>query len=181
MTQKEALSMLDLPNGYEMRVDRNSGTLSISSGNGSSLYIRLTAEGPVIEMDAPKVLFKNTGDIAFEAEDVSLQARRNLSIQSGGDCDHRVAGTMRVDVRDDIEFRSQAAKFEAVRGGISLKASDDLDLHGLRILHNVPSEEEVLEKLQKVKTFSQFMACPAWNPNSPKKLEPREPQSREDW
>ncbi|PIE02685.1 MAG: hypothetical protein CSA81_05890 [Acidobacteria bacterium] len=155
--------------------------MTFLSDNGSPMVIKMTAEGPVIEMNAPKVVFKNTGCLSLEAKTIEMKTSGNMNMDIGGTCSQRIAGNMNLDVRDDIHMKAQAGSIDAVRGGFSVSATDDLDLKGLRILHNVPHEEEVLEQLEKARTFGEFMKCSAHNPNGPKKLKPGEPVERKDW
>jgi hypothetical protein len=131
-------------------------------------------------MDAPKVTIRNQGALALEADEITLRSRGNMIHEIGGDLEHRVNGNVKLQARDDIDITAQSAHLEANRGGLSLKASDDLALNGLRILHNVPTEEEIFAQYRKVETFGELMACPAYDPNSPRRMERGKPKPVED-
>jgi len=174
-------NQVNLAHGFQLEIGDEGKHISLNSEHGHKMKIVLSPEGPVVEMDAPRVVFRNTGDLSFEAECIELKSRGELRMDVGGTCTQRIAGDLDMDVRDDIHMKAQAASLKAVRGGISVTATDDLDLQGLRILHNVPSEDEILEQLEKVKTFGDLMKCPAWDPNAPKKMPLSEPVERKDW
>jgi len=179
--KEQSTEHISLANGYHLEINREGRDVTFLSDAGKHMKIILSPEGPIIEMDAPRVVFRNTGDLALEANSIEMKSRGELKLDVGGNCTQRIAGNLEIDVRDDIHMKAQAGSMEAVRGGLSFSATDDLDLKGLRVLHNVPTEEEVMEQLQKVKTFGEYMKCPAYDPNSPRKLPASDPVEREGW
>ena len=181
INEMEPFRQVTLAKGFTLEIGHRGEELRILSDHGTPLKICITEQGPIIEMDAPRVHIRNTGDLCLEAAQIEFHAHKNMSLNVGGNCTQTVAGNMDIKIRDDFSLNAQAASLEAVRGGMALKASDDLDLQGLRILHNVPSEEELLEKLAKVTTFGEFMKCPAYDPQSPRKLKAAPPVPREKW
>ena len=174
-------SSLQLAAGHTLAVLESGALLEITHAGGVKLCIRLTESGPVLEMDTPSLTIRNRGALALEGESICLKSRGVMSLESGGGFSQRVGGDCRIAVRDDMEIRAQAVGMEAETGGMALKANDDLDLKGLRILHNVPDQEEAAARLNKAATFGETMKCPAVDHGGPRPLGKGKPLPREDW
>lgn len=165
-----------LAHGCALEVADGGTQLTLTAGNGQAMIIRLTSEGPTIEMDVPQLTIRNRGALALEAGEIALRSRGDMVQEVGGNLEQRVHGHARAHIRDDLDVRCQSAQVEAHRGGLFLKASDDLSLQGLRVLHNVPSEQELVAQYEKAQTFGELMACPAFDPTSPRPIPRGEPK-----
>lgn len=172
---------IQLGSDYHLNISTQGDLITLSNKHGQGLQIKLTAEGPVVEIQAPQLTIRNSGDLKLEAQRLYLKSQGDMVQESGGDFLQRVAGNHAVDVRDDFSMKAQAMDMEASHGGMALKANDDLSLEGLRVLHNVPDEETLAEQYEKVRTFGEKMKLPAYDPNTPTRLAKGTPVVREDW
>lgn len=166
---------------HVLKIDGQGRHVVVENLDGSGVHIEITPNGPVLRFDAPMMKIENSGDLCFEAGNISLRARGHLTQEVGGDLRMRAAGDFHLAVRDDAAIDAQAINLHAQRGELSLKATDDVALNGLRILHNVPSEEELIAQYEKAKTFGELMSCPAVDPQSPRRLPKSSPVKRETW
>jgi hypothetical protein len=97
-------------------------------GGECVLTVRVTDEGPVLRFSGAALEIDATRSIDLSCETLRLSATGDASIEVGGDLTERVGGGVR------REARSMA--IEARPGGIVMKANDDLDLKGERVLLN---------------------------------------------
>lgn len=172
---------IQLGSDYHLNISSQGDLITLANSQGQGLQIKLTADGPVVEIQAPQLTIRNSGDLKLEAKRLYLKSQGEMVQESGGDFLQRVAGNHAVDVRDDYCLKSQAMDLEASHGGMALKANDDVSLEGLRILHNVPDEETLAEQYEKVRTFGEKMKLSAYDPATPTRLGKGEPVTREDW
>ncbi len=174
--------LLSLPLSRTLSVDRRENTLEIWSNEGAvELKVRLTEEGPVLVFDHAKVALKTSGDLELESRNMSLRARGRLTMESDEDCKHRVGGSYSVSVRDDAHLRAQAIDISAELGELSMKASDDIALNGLRVLLNVLSQEELDKKARRATTLRELLELPFNSPGGPQRFPKTPPKEREDW
>jgi hypothetical protein len=173
---------IELAHGRVLELDQQGAMLHVSSSSGEvELQIRITPEGPVLVFDQARVSIQNSGNIDVECEDLELKARGRLTLESGDDTVHRVAGNYSVDVRDDAEIKAQAVDVHAQLGELSLRANDDVALNGLRVLLNAPTQEEIERKRREVRSFKDFLELPFVAAGAPRRLPPSAPKKREDW
>ena len=90
--------------------------------------IRVTAEGPVVEVEGAALAIRTTGELAVDAERLALHGRSGVSITSGGDVVLETAGRL------STTARSQ--RIEATLGDVRVEANDDVRLDGERVLVN---------------------------------------------
>jgi len=171
---------LQLAEGHQLDISEDGKTLTLSNLKGLNLQMRLTPEGPLLEFDAPQVTLRNKGDLRIEANHIHLKTHGDMVQEVGGDFLQKTHGNHRIAARDDLRVEAQAMSLEALQGELELKATDDVALEGLRILHNVPREEDVAAAKAKVRTFGEYMTVPAVDPNSPKRLPRSQPRSQKD-
>ena len=172
---------LALSDGHQLAISEDGSLLTLTNLKGLTLQLRLTAEGPVLEFDAPQVTLRNKGDLCLDAQNIHLKTQGDLVQEVGGNLLQKTSGHHRIAARDDIRVEAQGLSIEAMQGELELKASDDVALEGLRILHNVPREEDIAAAKAKVRTFGEYMSVPALDPNSPKRLPRSEPRPNPDW
>lgn len=177
---KESTS-IDLAEGHQLAISDDGKLLSLTNLKGLNLQLRLTPEGPVLDFDTPNLTIRNQGNLNLEADNLCIRTKGKMVQDVGGDFQQRTSGHHHVAVRDDLRMEAQGMALEAVRGELDIKASDDVALEGLRILHNVPREEDIEAAREKVRTFGEFMALPAKDPKSPRRLPRSEPIKRNDW
>lgn len=185
MTQEpakpQAPAKIDLAAGHQLAISEDGQHLTLTNVQGLRLNLQLTADGPVLDLDAPNLTIRNQGNLHLEAEHVHLKSRGDMVQEVGGHFVQRTSGDHKLQIRDDLHVEAQAMALEAKQGELDFKASDDISLQGLRVLHNVPRKEELEAALEKVETFGDHMALPAYDPNSPQRLPKSKPRPREDW
>lgn len=171
---------LALAENHSLEVEPGGSALVLKQGESAIMRIVLTPCGPELVFDAPNLAIRNSGSLTFEGQDIHLRARGHLNQEVGGNLRQRVGGSQAVEVREDATLSAQAISAEARTGSMALRANDDLALNGLRILHNVPTQAELKAQYAKVKTFGDLMSCPAFDPNSPRRLDWGQPIPNED-
>lgn len=156
--------------------------LTIRSPEGVvELRLRITESGPVLSFDQANLSLENTGAVSLECDALHVKTKRASELDIGGDLTQRVAGNYRVEARDDSFFSAQAVNIDAELGELSLKANDDVSIQGLRVLVNVPTEQELAEAKRKVKNLADRLALPFEDPTSGGRLPRTAPKRRDDW
>lgn len=168
-----------LANGFSLRVDQEGTLLELCREAQCALRVELTENGPVLRFDAPQLKIVNSGGLELEADRIALRSRGDFVQETLGDFKQVTHGDHQVHVRDDMSMKAQAVSLEAELGEMSIRASDDVALNGLRVLHNIPSLEEIEEAYAKVKSFGEAMQCPAFDPRSPRRMRPSKPKPRQ--
>lgn len=172
---------IQLYGDHSVKIDDNSQSLELVFDGKAMLRLELTDRGPVIAIEAPNLGIRTSGHLDLESESMCIKTRGDFVHQVGGNLSQVVAGNHSMDVRDDVHLRAQAIRAHALTGSMDLKANDDLSLAGLRVLHNVPTDEERRQMIAKAETFGELMACPAYDPKAPRRLEFGAPIDRGDW
>jgi uncharacterized protein (DUF2345 family) len=123
-------SVVDLPSGRAVTVEGGaSDRITVRNPQGLvELSIRFTAEGPVLSFAAAAIDLTSEGEIRVDCERLSLRARKELTLTSGGDLRESVAGRASLEAHD--------VRIEARRGDVAVKANDDVRLDGERVLLN---------------------------------------------
>ncbi len=93
----------------------------------------------------------------------------------------RVGGNYEVAVRDDATIKAQALELIAELGELGLKANDDIALNGLRVLLNVPNEEDLIDKETALASLAEFLKRPFAPKGEPRRLPKDQPKPRENW
>lgn len=173
---------LGLAHGRSVELREDGGLLLISREGGEvELKLRITEDGPTLIFDQAGLALAGDGDLDLRCNKLRVQARGGVSLESGGDMTQRVAGDFRLDARDDARIAAQAVELEAELGALDLRANDDLALNGLRVLLNVPSEDETSASLDDIRSFKEMLARPFVADGGPKRLERGEPVPRPGW
>ncbi len=166
---------------HTLSVHAQDNRLELSFKGQTMLHIHLGEDGPVVAIEAADLSLKTKGRLAIDSGSLHIRTRGDFIQQVGGNGYERVAGNKEIDVRDDLQISAQAMRAHAVTGSMDFKANDDLSLSGLRVLHNVPTEDERLELVAKAQSFGEMMACPAYDPKVPRRLPFSKPLERSDW
>ena len=179
---RKADRSLELAHGRRLELREDGALLLLAAEGGQvELKVRVTEEGPTLVFDQARLALQGEGDLDLRCGHLSVKARRGVRLESGGDMLQRVAGDYRVEARDDARLAAQAVSLEAELGALDLKANDDLALSGLRVLLNVPSEEEMAARVDGIESFKQFLARPFVAPGGPKPMEKSAPVPRPGW
>lgn len=165
-----------------LRIDKAGNMLEIESPEGNiELRVKITPEGPVLSFNSTKISMNSDADVSLQCKKFHLKTSEETKIESGGDLRQQVAGNLDVHVRDDIHTKAQQIVNEAELGGIEMKANDDVILNGLRVLMNVPSDEEIEEKRRQIKSFKDFLEQPAEGFGNGRRFPTSSPRERPDW
>jgi hypothetical protein len=137
----EALARTRMASGHDVRVDSGGNRLQITNAVGRvELSVRCTERGCVLEFSDGEIQLRSSSNITLQCDELKLQARTRMELETlgdlltrvGGDSQHLVAGRASVEA-DDLEFRAR-------RGDAYVYANDNVRLVGEKILLN--SEHE---------------------------------------
>lgn len=112
--------------------------LTVSAPDGKvELVIRLTDEGPTVQLQAAALELFAPRDITLECGGrFRVRAREGIAIETAGPMQQRVAGALEVEVGGRSQLRARAVSVEATLGNVDVRANDDVALEGERILLN---------------------------------------------
>ena len=98
---------------------RGGRTLSVSSGAGDEvveirspgglveLRVRLTEDGPVLQLDGVKLEVKAAESVDIECQRFSVKASEKAEVTSGGDLEVRADKEMTIESADDLTVRGK--------------------------------------------------------------------------
>jgi hypothetical protein len=120
LSRKRRLAVERRPGGEILRVEGPDGAVL--------LEVELGPAGPVLRLGTPGLTLRTDGDLAIEAERLSLRGRSGVEIESGAGAALRADG--------DLETSGRVQKIRARLGNVEVRANDDVKLNGERILLN---------------------------------------------
>jgi hypothetical protein len=71
------------------------------------LRVRMTAEGPVLEVETVRLSLRAAESVDIEAKELNLTAERSLGLSSRGDLEVRGSGDVRVDANGEIHVTGE--------------------------------------------------------------------------
>jgi hypothetical protein len=71
------------------------------------LRVRMTAEGPVLEVETVRLSLRAAESVDIEAKELNLTAERSLGLSSQGDLEVRGSGDVRVDANGEIHVTGE--------------------------------------------------------------------------
>jgi uncharacterized protein (DUF2345 family) len=98
------------------------------SDNRVMLSIHLTETGPVLKLGGTDLTIQTLGNLAVEAERLTLHGRAGLALVSGADITVQAAG--------DVHSSGRHQTITASPGEVTITANDDVKLDGERIRMN---------------------------------------------
>lgn len=116
--------------GHTLTVEHTAegGVLRLLSPSGAKpIEIEVTPHGPVLRLGSG-LSIAVAGRLDIAADEVSLSARRDLSLRSDG--------TVHVQAGGDMTTEAEAHRITARRGDVALEGNDDVILTGERIRMN---------------------------------------------
>jgi len=170
---------LELPSGRRLEVHLGADqqeSIALKTREGAlELKIRITDEGPVLELDAASMVLKTSGDMSFRCKRLALEAEESIALRSGGDLEQDIGGGYRCQVGQDMEMSTQAGSITARRGDLEVKANDDLALDGGRVMLNCPRPEEAERQARAVNSLKDLLDLPFQAPGAAVRLPRSEP------
>jgi hypothetical protein len=107
-------------NGSEAReLELRRGTLTLASAGEDDLVeirdasgllqlrVRMTAEGPVLEVETVRLSLRAAESLDIEAKDLNLSATRSLGLSSEGEVEVTGKGDVRVDANGEIRVTGE--------------------------------------------------------------------------
>ncbi|MFO0619126.1 MAG: hypothetical protein U0414_41440 [Polyangiaceae bacterium] len=134
-------SQIALADGYTAEATKSGDRLDVTAPDGRvCLSIKLTPEGPRVEVSAAALAVTTTGSLSLSADSMRLAAKRDLAIEVGGD--------VRIDAGGEVVSRGLEQRIEATLGDVRIGANDDVRVDGERVLLNAP-DAPALRRLER--------------------------------
>lgn len=177
---ERSVTVVPLSHGRRAAVTAEGGILEITGQEGTvELKVRITPEGPVLEFEEGRVALKSPGDLELDCRNLTLHSRGKMQLESESDFEHRVHGGYALHVRDDARLAAQALELVAELGELALRANDDVALNGLRVLLNVPSEQELVDRERAARSIEELLRRPFDAGGGPRRMPPSCPKKRD--
>jgi len=122
---------LTLAHGHSLVVEggRERSVLTlVDAGGAAHVSISIGPEGIRLDVNGAALSIATTGPLAIEAESVSLHGKNGIALTSGGDA--------RIEAEGVLSTSGRSQQIRSVRGNVSIKANDDVQLDGERIRLN---------------------------------------------
>jgi len=104
------------------------GTLLKVQASGETLVcLRITAEGAEVLL-SDGCAIRSSGNMSLEADDLTLKARKQLSLESDGDA--------RLNAKGDFSSTARIQNLRSTLGNVNIKANDDVKVRAERICLN---------------------------------------------
>jgi hypothetical protein len=130
---------IELGSGRSIEIDErgSSEQLTVRSAQGRlELRLRLTADGPVLDVEAVGLTLRSAGEVAVDCERFVVRAREDVAIEAGGTISQRAAGDHEVEAAGESTHEALAVRIESKLGNVELEANDDVLVRGERIRLN---------------------------------------------
>ncbi len=106
-----------------------SNVLNIVGSDGNlSLSIQITTAGPVLKIGGGTLTIQAEGNLAIDAERVSIHSRKDMALTTDGN--------IHIEAEGDLYSKARGQMITADLGDIDIKANDDVKLDGERIRLN---------------------------------------------
>ena len=109
-TGEEDARELYLDEGRTLKLSRAAGEqiVEVRAASGQlELRVRLTEQGPVLQMEAVKVALSAEDSVAIKCKTFNVEATGDTIIQSGGEVKIKAEGEVEVDSPDDVRIRGK--------------------------------------------------------------------------
>ena len=100
----------------------------IASDGIVSLSIHITKKGPVLKIGGGDLTIQADGNLAIDAERVTIHSRKEMALTTDGNLHIEAAG--------DLHSKARIQTITADLGNVDIKANDDVTLDGERIRMN---------------------------------------------
>lgn len=141
-----------LDSGHRVDVNPNESVVRISNAEGRiELTVRCTAEGCMLEFATGDLALSAAGRVSLQCEELVVDTRRRLELNTEGDWASHVAGHSTTRVGGRSETHADEVELRANRGDALVHANDHVRLVGEQILLN--SEHEGLASSDQLEAF----------------------------
>ena len=148
----ESNAALLLRTGHRVDVNESSSLVRISNPEGRvELTVRCTADGCVLEFATAELALSAPGKVALQCDELAVDARRGIALNTDGDWTSQVAGHSTTRVGGRAETHADEVEIRANRGDALVHANDRVRLVGEQILLN--SENEGLTSKDQLEAF----------------------------
>lgn len=139
-TERRRSVRIELGSGRSVDVEEGGSEDSVTiacpvPGGTVELRVRLTDEGPVLEVDAASLQLRSP-EIALEGERVRIAATEDIELDAGGSIAQRATGDHVVEAVGRSSHHARSVRVESELGNIDLEANDDVVVRGERIKLN---------------------------------------------
>jgi hypothetical protein len=124
--------------GYhaEIRRGRSEESLTLRTRDGQlMLAIEMTDRGPLLRLSGGALQISAASTLSLEASHLELSAE-SATVDVRGDLVERVGGDASREVAGGASLLARDIALQATRGGVAVKANDDVDLDGERVRLN---------------------------------------------
>jgi hypothetical protein len=119
---------------YELSAGGDADRVIIRSRIGEIvLRIEVTDAGPVLSFSGASVELSATRRLHLAAEEVSIEATRDLSLVAGGSLREHVGGDHHTQVAGDERVEAANVQIQASTGGVGVRAMERIALDGEHI------------------------------------------------
>lgn len=104
-------------------------------GRGGHVLLRvlMTDAGPLLSFEGADIEIAAAGTLALSGRDVAIEARRSLSLTSGGDCTQTITGTRHTRVGAADRLEAESVQLQANEGAVEVRAAGRIALDGEHI------------------------------------------------
>jgi hypothetical protein len=130
-----------MASGHSVFVDAETNRLQITNAAGRvELSVRCTERGCVLEFSEGEIQLRSSSTIALQCDELKLQARTRMQLETLGDLQTRVGGDSQTTVGGRAQLEADDLELRARRGDAYVYSNDNVRLVGEKILLN--SEHE---------------------------------------
>ena len=111
--------------------------VTISAPDGTvELQIKLTPEGPILQVSAAAIEMSATERIALRCNELDVAVKERVNLKCDGDLQQTVKGNLDSTTEGTARVEARRIGLEATWGDVDVKANDDVYLTGERIYLN---------------------------------------------
>lgn len=119
---------------YELLASPEGDRLTVR-GRGGDVLLRvlMTDAGPLLAFESAEIEIAAAGTLALSGRDVSIEARRSLSLTAGGDCTQAIKGARHTRVGAADRLEAESVQLQANEGAVEMRAAGRIALDGEHI------------------------------------------------
>jgi len=123
--------------GNSLIIDnRNNEITLLNNNNETQLYIKVTAEGLIVNLNTEKLNIHANEELNLISKKINIKASEQLNFKSGGNLVQEIAKDVLTEVGGTNKQIAQVQKITATLGNAEIKANDYVKLDGESVLLN---------------------------------------------